>query len=63
MENKIKTYEVLLRIEIGPEEDDVTIEDLLNFQEVEDCFDVKIRVMAQASPCFDLKFLDSIGQL
>lgn len=63
MENKIKSYEVLLRIEIGPEEDDVTIEDLLNFQEVEDCFDVKIRAMAQASPYFDTKFLDSIGQL
>lgn len=59
---KTQTYEVLLRIEIGADED-VTINDLLNFQEIEDCMDVKIRVMAQASPCFDVKFLDSIGQL
>ena len=57
-----QTYEVLLRIEIGPNED-VTIEDLLNFQEIEDCMDVKLRVMAMASPHFDTKFLDSIGQL
>jgi len=59
---KTQTYEVLLRIEIGPEED-LTIDDILNFQEVEDCMDVKITVMAQASPCFDLNFLDSIGQI
>jgi len=59
---KTQTYEVLLRIEIGPNED-VTIDDILNFQEIEDCMDVKLRVMAMASPCFDTKFLDSIGQL
>ena len=59
---KTQTYEVLLRIEIGSEED-VTINDILNFQEIEDCMDVKIRVMATASPYFDTKFLDSIGQL
>jgi hypothetical protein len=59
---KTQTYEVLLRIEIGPQED-LTIEDILNFQEIEDCMDVKIRVMAQASPCFNADFLDCIGQL
>lgn len=59
---KTQTYEVLLRIEIGPDED-VTIEDLLNFQEVEDCLDVKIRVMAQANPYFSADFLNCIGQL
>lgn len=59
---KTQTYEVLLRIEIGPQED-LTIEDILNFQEIEDCMDVKIRVMAQASPCFNTDFLDCIGQL
>ena len=63
MENKTKSYEVLIRIEIGPEEQDLRIEDLLNFQEVEDCFDVKINVLAQASPYFSVDFLDSIGQL
>lgn len=59
---KTQTYEVLLRIEIGAGED-LTINDILNFEEIEDCADVKIRVMAQASPHFDLQFLDSIGQL
>jgi hypothetical protein len=59
---KTQTYEVLLRIEIGPEKD-VKIEDLLNFQEIEDCTDVKIRVLAMASPYFSVDFLDSIGQL
>ena len=59
---KTQTYEVLLRIEIGADED-ITINDILNFQEIEDCADVKIRVMAQASPYFETGFLDSIGQL
>jgi hypothetical protein len=59
---KTQTYEVLLRIEIGQEED-LTIDEILNFQEIEDCMDVKISVMAMASPKFDTKFLDNIGKL
>lgn len=62
MENKTKSYEVMLRVTIGPEED-CTIDDILNFQELEDCSDIKITVMAMASPCFDMSFFDKIGHI
>jgi len=59
MENK-QVYEVLLRIEIGPEED-LTIDQILDFEEFENVTDCKITVMAKASPRFDLSFFDTLG--